>query len=51
MMIRKILLLAAVGVGLFACKDDEEIGFDVPVDALSVEACADAIVAALSAGA
>ena len=32
MMIRKILLLAAVGVGLFACKDDEEIGFDVPVE-------------------
>ena len=32
MMIRKLLLLAAVGLGLFACKDDEEIGFDVPVE-------------------
>ena len=31
-MIRKLLLLAAVGMGLWACNDDDEIGFDVPVD-------------------
>lgn len=30
-MIRKLLLLAAVGVGLFACQDDE-VGFDVATE-------------------
>ena len=32
MMIRKLLFLIMVGLSLFACKDDEEIGFDVPVE-------------------
>ena len=47
-MIRKLFFLALAGLGLFSCKDDEEIGFDVPVDALSVEECAGAIVKALA---
>ena len=29
---RKILLLAAVWLGLFACNDEEEVSFDVPVE-------------------
>ena len=31
-MIRKLFFLALAGLGLFSCKDDEEIGFDVPVE-------------------
>lgn len=31
-MIRKLLLLIIVGLSLFACKDDEVISFDVPVE-------------------
>ena len=32
MMIRRLLFLALVGIGLFACNDDDEVRFDVPVD-------------------
>ena len=31
-MIRKLALLALVGVGLFACKDDDVVGFDVTTE-------------------
>ena len=31
-MIRKLLLLTVIGMGLFACKDDDKVSFDVPVE-------------------
>lgn len=31
-MIRKLLFIALVGIGFFACQDDDSLGFDVPVE-------------------